>query len=226
MSIITIMVYKTDSVGLEKSGNDEWTLTVNWEGDKKKFWINFPWPLLSITKQEKLGEQKKRFYIKAKTIQTMDMFLKKKQKHLNYDDSIICFYDIGNQLQTLERFNMGLPFLNINDIIVVDERHFFYLNDKNVYDFAGNNTMEIDKISKKGSFISPEFENLTSIPSEVHYKSGFYSLGSIITYSMFNKVITQENKHHLLDPINTTKLYWALLRILEYEPSDRYYLII
>ena len=30
----------------------------------------------------------------------------------------------------------------------------------------------------------------------------------------------------LLDPINTTKLYWALLRMLEYTPSARFYLII
>lgn len=220
------MVYKTDSVELKKSGKGEWVLTVNWESDKRKFWINFPWPLLSVTKEEKIDDQKKSFYIKAGTVQTMETFLKKKQKHLNYDDSIICFYDIGNQLQTLERFNMGVPFLNINDIIVVDERHFFYLNDENVYDFAGNNTIVINKIYKKGLFISPEFENITSIPSKIHYKSGFYSLGSLVTYSMFNKIITQENKKHLLDPINTTKLYWALLRILENVPTDRYYLII
>lgn len=220
------MIYKTESVQLEKSRKDEWMLTINWEGDKKKFWINFPWPLLYVTKQEKIDDEKKRFYIRAKTVQTMKTFLKKKQKRLNYDDSIICFYDIGNQLQTLERFNMGIPFINIDDVIVVDERHFFYLNDGNVYDFTGNKTMEIDKMYKKGLFISPEFENITSIPNKIHYKSGFYSLGSLITYAMFNKVITQENKNHVLDPINTTKLYWALLRILEYEPSDRYYLII
>ena len=219
------MVYTTESVDLIKKGK-EWVLTVNWEGKNRKFWVNFPWPLLSITKQEKIDDLKKSFTIKAKTIQTLDEFIKEKKNRLNYDDAIVFLYDIGNQLQTLERFYMGIPFLDINDIIVVDKRHFFYLNDSKIHEFSGDKMIEIETIYKKGLFISPEFSEMMSIPSKIHYKSGFYSLACLVTFSMFNQYITQENKMELLDPINTTKLYWALLRMLEYTPSERFYLII
>tara|TARA_B110000046_G_scaffold50065_1_gene55827 strand:+ start:4505 stop:5164 length:660 start_codon:yes stop_codon:yes gene_type:complete len=219
------MVYKTDSVDLIKKGK-EWVLTVNWEGEQRKFWINFPWPLLSITKQEKIDDLKKSFTIKAKTVETLREFLKDKKNRINYDDAIVFLYDIGNQLQTLERFYMGIPFLDIDDIIVIDKRHFFYLNDSKIYNFSGDKTIEIETIYKKGLFISPEFSEMLSIPHQIHYKSGFYSLASLITFSMFNQYINQENKMELLDPINTTKLYWALLRMLEYTPSARFYLII
>ena len=121
---------------------------------------------------------------------------------------------------------MSVPFLDINDIIVVDKRHFFYLNDSKIHKFSGDKMIEIETIYKKGAFISPEFSDMMSIPSKIHYKSGFYSLASLVTFSMFNQHITQENKMELLDPINTTKLYWALLRMLEYTPSERFYLII
>ena len=116
--------------------------------------------------------------------------------------------------------------LEIKDIIVVDKSHFFYLNDSKVHWFSGDKMINIETPYKKSAFISPEFSEMQTIPGTIHYKSGFYSLSSLVAFSVFNKYITQENKMEVLDPINTTKLYWALLRMLEYIPSDRYYLII
>ena len=76
------MVYSTESVNLIKKGK-EWVLTVNWEGEHRKFWVNFPWPLLSITKQEKIDDLKKSFTIKAKTVETLGEFIKEKKNRLN-----------------------------------------------------------------------------------------------------------------------------------------------
>ena len=219
------MVYRTESVDLIKKGKN-WKLTVNWEGENRRFWVNFPWSILSIINQEKVDDLKKSFTIRADTIETLEHFIKERKNRLSYDESIVLLYDIGNQLQTLERFNMAIPFLDIKDIVVVDKRHFFYLNDSKIHWFSGEKMIEIETIYKKGPFISPEFSDMQSIPSNIHYKSGFYSLASLIVFAMFNKHITQENKMEVIDPINTTKLYWALLRMLEYIPSDRYYLII
>ena len=38
--------------------------------------------------------------------------------------------------------------------------------------------------------------------------------------------ITEDNKNAIMAPIYTSKLYWALMRMLEKDPSDRFYLII
>ena len=48
-------IYKTSTVSLKKKGKN-WDLTVEWEGDQRRFWINFPFPLLKIIKQEKVGD--------------------------------------------------------------------------------------------------------------------------------------------------------------------------
>ena len=43
---------------------------------------------------------------------------------------------------------------------------------------------------------------------------------------MLNKNITEDNRDDVLAPIYTSKLYWAVLRMLEDNPNDRFYLII
>ena len=61
------VVYQNNQTKLEKKKKDTWVLTVDWEGDTKKFWVNFPYNLLKITKQDKMGDSKK-FTIKANSI--------------------------------------------------------------------------------------------------------------------------------------------------------------
>ena len=48
-------IYKTPSVSLKKVAKN-WELIVEWEGPKRRFWINFPFPLLKIIKQKKVGD--------------------------------------------------------------------------------------------------------------------------------------------------------------------------
>ena len=52
----------------------------------------------------------------------------KRHKTMSYNDCLTLLYDIGNQIQSLEMFNMGMPFLKLSDILVVDNRHFFIIN--------------------------------------------------------------------------------------------------
>ena len=39
---------------------------------------------------------------------------KENKNHLSYDRSIEMLFDLGNQLQSLERFYMAIPFIDIN----------------------------------------------------------------------------------------------------------------
>jgi len=218
-------VYKTSTVGLKKVGKD-WDLTVEWEGPKRKFWINFPFPLLKIIKQEKIGDIRKTFKIRATSIKTLESFLKGNPKGVSYDTSLSMLYDLGNQLQSLERFYMAIPFVNISDIIVVDDRHFFYLNDDKVYDFGSDEEITIDKPHKKSPFISPEMIKINKIPMKLNFKSGLYSLAALISFCLVKSYVNIDNKYDILGPINTTTLYYALIRMLERNPNDRFYLII
>ena len=218
-------VYRTSSVSLKKVGKN-WELTVEWEGSKRRFWINFPWPLLKIIKQKKIGDMKKEFTIAANSIVPLSIFLKKYSKGLNYDNCIAMLYDLGNQMQSLERFYMGIPFFDLSDVIVVDDKHFFYLNDNKVYNFGNTEQIIVDQPHKKSPFISPEMTQLNKIPMKLNFKSGFYSLAAMISFCITLQYITLDNREQLLAPIYTTTLYYALMRMLENRPVDRFYLII
>ena len=219
------VVYHNNQTKLEKKSKDTWNLTVNWEGPTKKFWINFPYPLLKIIKQTKVKDNYKQFTIKAESIKSLASFLKEKKNHLSYDSSIEMLFDLGNQLQSLERFYMGIPFMDINDIIDVDEKHYFYLNDNKLLDIK-NNKLDIDEPYKKSLFFSPELDNIKQLPTSISYKAGYYSLASMVVFCMLDDKITEDNKNAIMSPIYTSKLYWALMRMLEKDPSDRFYLII
>tara|TARA_Y100000591_G_C21751001_1_gene654745 strand:- start:151 stop:819 length:669 start_codon:yes stop_codon:yes gene_type:complete len=220
------IVYNYNETKLVKKGKNRWELTVPWEGETKKFWVNFPFNLLKIIKQEKVGKNDdKKLTIKAASIKPLSVFLKEKKNRLSYDDAIEMLFDLGNQLQTLERFYMGIPFLDIKDIIVVDDKHYFYLNDSKLIDIK-NNQLEIDEPYKKSMFFSPELENISSLPAQISYKSGIYSVASLVIFCLLNDNVTSTNKMTIMAPLNTSKLYWALLRMLEEDPEDRFYLII
>ena len=218
-------IYKTPSVSLKKVAKN-WELIVEWEGPKRRFWINFPFPLLKIIKQKKVGDIKKIFTISAKSIVPLRVFLKKHPKGLAYDSCLSMLYDLGNQMQALERFYMGIPFFDISDIIVVDNKHFFYLNDDKVYNFGINKEIVIDKPHKKSPFISPEMARINKITMKLNFKSGFYSLAALVSFCFTQAYVNNDNKKQLLAPIFTTTLYYALLRMLETESADRFYLII
>jgi hypothetical protein len=219
-------VYNNNQTKLVRKGKDTWELSVKWEGETKKFWVNFPFNLLKIIKQEKVGKNNdKKLTIKATSIKPLSIFIKENGGMISYDSAIEMLFDLGNQLQTLERFYMSIPFLDIKDIIVVDDKNFFYLNDSKIIDIK-NHQIEIDEPYKKSMFFSPELKNIGSLPAYISYKSAFYSLALLVIYCLLNKYVENTDKLEILAPLNTSKLYWALLRMLEKNPKDRYYLII
>jgi len=218
-------VYKSSTTSLKKVGKN-WDLTVEWEGRKKRFWVNFPFPLLKIINQKLESDMNKVFTIKANKIVSLAQFLKENGNHIGYDHGLTMLYDLGNQLQSLERFYMGIPFISISDIVVVDNKHFFYLNDEKVYNFGNNKEIMVDNPHPKSPFISPEMKQTNKLPMRLNFKSGFYSLASLISFCLFNTDISDANKKDVLAPLYTTSLYWALLRMLVMDPIDRFYIII
>jgi hypothetical protein len=124
-------------------------------------------------------------------------------------------------------FNVGIPFLKLSDILVVDSKHFFIVNTTRILPVS-NKTITINTPYKRTAFFSPELQNLTGIPSTVNWKSAYYSLASLVVYCLTHEHIlgSKISPGEILDKLYATKLYWALMRCLESEPRDRYYLII
>jgi hypothetical protein len=218
------IVYDNKKTKLVNKTKDTWDLSVEWQGQTKKFWINFPFPLMKIIATDNIDEMNRKFTIKADSIKPLKLFLKERKGKISYEDGMQFLFDIGNQIQTLERFSLGIPFIKIEDIIVIDNRHFFYLDDSKVLDI-NRITIDIEEPYKISMFFSPEFKNIKGLPAEISYKTSYYSLASLIVFCMFNAHVEVGNKD-ILKPIYTTKLYWALDRMLQDDPKDRFYLII
>ena len=227
------IIYHKNHILFKKKKKGEYTLTVPWESSQKKFWIHFPFPLLEVTdaqwveKEDKNRATKKIFHIQAESVQTLPQFLQKRNHYLHYEDAINFLYDIGNQLQALEGFYMAVPYLELHEIIVVNDKHFFFMNAEKVL------SIERDQIAitvphKQSHFFSPEFKSIAGIPANISAKSGYYSLGAMIAYCLTKQFIGDEPEHYktVLESIYTTKLFWALERLLEVNPENRFYLII
>lgn len=104
-------------------------------------------------------------------------------------------------------------------------------NEKVNFIYVSNNLLEIKKekhikftkpFNREECFISPEIQNMKHIPTEINYKTIYYSLGSLATFFLFKKLFSKkEEAEEVLRPIAYTKLYWLLLRTLEIIPERR-----
>jgi hypothetical protein len=220
------VIYKSDTVNLEKIKKNTFTMKINDEAPTKSFWVNFPLQKMDIIKQQSDGKNKL-YTIKAKSIVPLKDFLKNK---ITYKQAIYMLEDLGNQFRTLESFRIGIPFLSIDDIIVLvndnNKQYFFYMNDEKIFTLDTNYIMNVNKIFEKSKFISPEFEKINTLPASLHSNSVAFSLAMLVIYSYLDEYVNLENKDEILAPLHYTKLYWALQRMLEPEPTERVTIII
>jgi len=112
---------------------------------------------------------------------------------------------------------------SIENIIVIDNNKFVYLTNEYLKDIDTHNNKETIMVTSpftsKDFFISPELLEIRVLPSYIHYKTSYFSLGQQIV-NLFseddNEITTIENIH-----IKGTKLYYLLERMLEKDPTNR-----
>ena len=87
-----------------------------------------------------------------------------------------------------------------------------------------NNIQFVKPFNREG-FISPEVLKINSIPTELNYKTIYYSLAALIIYFLFDKNINNLNNIDdlkcVLKPIEGTKLFGLLNRCLFEESNSR-----
>jgi|TARA_Y100000588_G_C14027210_1_gene827006 hypothetical protein len=186
-----------------------------------------------------------KIFFQAEKVKTLKEFLK--DKKMTYEQAFLLFYDIGNQLEDLEKNNITIPFFSIEDIIVINSKKFLFVNEDKILKIK-DGQIKISEPYDDNGFFSPEMKNITELPINITYKSGLFSL-AFLTASLLNKgKVTKkeqekgfywktqappnENREDLskqillLDLIYNTKLYWALERCLRLKPENRYYYFI
>lgn len=123
-------------------------------------------------------------------------------------------------------------------IIVINDQKFAYLGSEYVSEIVDSKTTRLScPFTTSDFFVSPELLKITELPSQVHYKTAYFSMAClIISCLLYNPTFYTEYLQHKQalqiisslhsHPISETKLYWLLSRCLLEDPERRSILLI
>lgn len=173
--------------------------------------------------------------LKNVSITTLKKYITTNNEQLSYVDVNNLIINIGTQIRNIERDNMTVPFIEPNDIVVINDgsvSYFVYLgvNIIPIETINDVNNIVIRKPYKKSLFFSPEMLKITTLPTTILNNSWIYSIGILSIYCIIkNKNIERKNKNELLysiRDIEDTKLYHCIDRCITKDPTKRLYLYV
>jgi hypothetical protein len=227
-------IFKTNTSKIIKQSGSKYKISLD-DGEK---YTNY---FASLKKNFKLSKSDKTsFVFEAKNIETLNSLLTRKYA-LSYRHLKQLFTNIAKQLENLEKDKFCNFLFNLKDIVRIEldsgsqdggtggDVFFLYLNTEHFLPIKLNKMKIIKPFNKKNMFFSPEIKNITQLPTEISTKSQFFSLSLLTLYccTKFDKLDYNKNSFEQhLSHIENTKLYWAILRCLENNPTDRIYLYI
>ena len=168
---------------------------------------------------------------KANSVKTFKQFQKDHTKI--YGSSTICYaillkmvkslvYQLSYLISITSQTFIGY---NPENIIVINDDKFIYLSNEHLHNMEREYITITCPFEQKDFYMSPEIIKLNQIPSFVHYKCSYFSLGYLLLVSLIGSDIdiNTENPHFLIEnlPIKGTQLYWLLKRCLDPEPKNR-----
>ena len=155
-------------------------------------------------------------------------------KEMSYSLSLKMVLDLSLQLNYLQK-NYSATFLGYNpdNVIVVDGNKFIYISNEHLIDIDDEEEITITfPFSQNDFLMSPELCNIKELPAKVHYKTAYFSLGTIIIIGQIGNIDYLRDEYDkpiykktidILErlSIKGTKLYWLLKRCLDEEPKRR-----
>jgi len=179
---------------------------------------------------------------KAKSVKTFREFQNEENKKngtlkLNTNTLVKILSNLVCQLKYLIRTGSQIFIgYNLNDLIVINNNRFIFLGCEYLSDICEDDVTLISyPFSQNDFFVSPELLEIKEIPSYIHYKSCYFSLGLLLLYILTNndeiyndylKVSENERYIKIKEWLNTvhikdTKLYFLLSRCLNDSPKNR-----
>ena len=247
-------VHKLQNSSIIKKDTNKYEIHIKNISDKYSFWNNlFMSPILqgiphSINNDDNDGAV---ISINANSVNTLREFLKNSKNLMRYDQTYTLFKDIMFFLKTLEKDGFTIPYFSLHDFVVFyiskeddsdkgfGKLFFLLLNDENVMKInEERKTLSINFPPSDYQFVSPEFLQIDSIPTEIHKNSMLFSLASLCSFCLTNKNILNkeqleldetefiENNTRIINVIKDTNLFWSFIRCLEKDPERRIYVLI
>ena len=190
-------------------------------------------------------EKYKTLSFKASNVKTFLDFQKElerenKANKMPYNLILRMTHNLVIQLNYLiKHFSKTFLGFSHKNLIIVDKTKFMYVCDEFLLDINHDENLLISfPFTHDDFFFAPELIHVKEIPSFLHYKVTYFSLGSLILHALLGEYdlinwneedkLRQTKLKWLLNAllIKNTKFYWLLERSLVEEPKNRCLLFI
>lgn len=177
---------------------------------------------------------------KAQSVMSFQKFLaqQNRENRLTINLAAKMVADLAQQLKHLiVRENHTIIGYSPENIIVIDGGTFAFLGSDLVVGFKHAMATISSPFKVTDFFVSPEMLKIRVLPSYVHYKTAYFSLGCLLLYALtgndafYKQYLIDGNCKKLDECLNklsfkNTKLYWLLSRCLIEEHENRTILFI
>ena len=181
-----------------------------------------------ILKSIYYDEEKSVVFFSAESVLPFKEFL---LEHKTHKKCIKMIDDLTKQMTYLKNIGYGFYGFDVNDILTIDNT-FIFCRTQHLLPVIEDNFIFYEPI-KRPYFSNPEIMKLTTLPSEINYKSSYYSLGVLVVLYLLNNYLLVGNEiksveeiETILMPIYNTKIYWFIKRCLEENIDKRVLLLI
>ena len=146
--------------------------------------------------------------------------------HFNNDIISKFLKSLYKQLKFIIKKKYSISFIDISDIMVVDNDKFLFCNFEKLIQINNKKQITITQTyDKRNMFIPREFMKNNIIPMTIPYTSFYYSLGSIIIYCLQYHTDKKISSYNLLQQHKYNKFFFTITNFLNIEPSKRFFIL-
>jgi hypothetical protein len=214
----------TDEFSVYKNEKDATFFTIEFQENSESLINSLIKTKLIIASS--IDDEYKSISFRASSVKSLKKFLLKSE-NINYENALKIILSLSKQFQYLitKEYKCFYEYI-IENIIVIDNEKFVYLSNEDLLKMTDSNKIQFVKPFICEGFISPEILKINSIPSELNYKTIYYSLGALVVYFLFEKNINDKanfkcDLNEILKPIEGTKLFGLLNRCLSEKAIER-----
>jgi len=163
--------------------------------------------------------------VNTSNVMRLDQYMKKKVC-LTFNQCERLIKSLGFFMDELERNKMQLGSIYLEDVLVINDNCFIFLNDEKIVDITPGNTINVDWVDEN-ELNSSELKKIVLLPDEVHYKAVYQNLAYLVFYSLFGDIMTDSKLllHNLVcNGHDKTNLYYCIRRCIHPDPSKREFL--
>ena len=124
---------------------------------------------------------------------TLREYMQDRTRAMSYARALRMLELLRKQMTDLEVLNLSTPYYGLDDILVVNDAFFCFVNDDKLFSYdADTNQMDVTRaISRERAFYAPELlrpsNKLNALPYSVDYRASYYSLGMLAAYCVLLK---------------------------------------